>query len=280
MDVNMSERSVRRIHRQRGQTLPVWAFGILTVLTLIAFAISYGSMILWQIRAQNAADAAAQGLLSVQATQWNQTTSLLAASAVEEYRTRAIMQALLMTIRGQGGCNSSVGATGATACSTMYANLRQQYLNAVSRYTADVLLVNRVTALTYANQITQIKAALALYQKNCGQNNGGDCAFNYTLIAATQRDNAYLEDVYADCCAFVVGGGTVAPSALSGNLQPLQIELVACATVPSLFPSFFKFTAPSYTAIGRAAATTIQGTQIHVSRNDHQSADEHGLSAR
>src|SRR5580704_7977838 len=98
MDVNMNERTLRRIHRQRGQTLPVWAFGILTVLTLIAFAISYGSMVLWQIRAQNAADAAAQGLLSVQATQWNETTALLTAAAVEEYRIRAIMQATLLTI--------------------------------------------------------------------------------------------------------------------------------------------------------------------------------------
>jgi len=250
-----------RLHGQRGQTLPVWAFGILTVLTLIAFAFSYGNMLMWQIRAQNAADAAAHGLLSIQATQWNENIATLSAAAVEEYRIRNIMQALLMTIRGQGGCNSATGATGSTACSVMYQNLRQQYLNAVNRYTNDVLIINRTSALTYANQVSQIKASLALYQTNCGNNNGGDCSFDYTFIAAQPRVDQYLEDVYADCCAFVVGGGLPANAALSVNLQPMEIEIVTCANVPSLVPSFSKFTAPTFTAIGRAAATTIMSTQ-------------------
>ena len=75
----------------------------------------------------------------------------------------------------------------------------------------------------------------------------------------TPRNNNYLEDVYADCCAFVVGGSTSGHP--KTDLQPLQIEIAACATVPSMIPEFFTFTAPTFKAIGRAAATSIQSTQ-------------------
>ncbi|HVA36347.1 MAG TPA: Tad domain-containing protein [Candidatus Dormibacteraeota bacterium] len=247
-------------HGERGQTLPVWAFGSLTVLLLLAFALSYGNMLRWQIRSQNAADAAARGILSIQATQWNEMESDLQAAAVEEYRIRYILQGMLFTLRGEGGC-AQLPATGSTSCSAMYANLRQQYVDAVQRYTNDVLLIQRIAAPTFDDQVAAIKTALQQYQQNCGQANGGDCSFDYTLVAATPRVDQYLEDVYADCCNFVVGGGTAANPNMSQNFSPLQIEVVACAKVPSLLPSFFSFTAPTYAAIGRAAATTIQTTQ-------------------
>jgi predicted lysophospholipase L1 biosynthesis ABC-type transport system permease subunit len=121
------------MHAQRGQTFPVWAFGTLTVLTLLAFTLSYGNMLRYQIRAQNAADSAARGVLSIQATQWNEMSADMHAAAVEEYRIRAIIQGMLMAIRGNGGCESSVVARGPQACSVMYGNLRRQYLSATAR---------------------------------------------------------------------------------------------------------------------------------------------------
>ena len=53
-------------HAQRGQTFPVWVFGTLTVLTLLGFSVNYGNSLYWQLRAQNAADAAAQGAHAAQ----------------------------------------------------------------------------------------------------------------------------------------------------------------------------------------------------------------------
>jgi hypothetical protein len=263
MDAAMTINDARRariMHGQRGQTLPVWAFGILTVLTLVAFSLSYGSMIQWQIRAQNAADSAARGVLSIQATQWNEMESTLQAAAVEEYRIRSITQGLLMAIHGDGGCDASV-STGSASCEVIYENLRAQYLNSVSRYTSDVTLLHRIMRPTFDDQVSAVKTSLALYQQNCGQNNGGDCGFNYTLVVARPRVDQFLEDVYADCCSFVVGGGLPANPALSRNFTPMEIEVVACANVQSPFPAFLSFKAPTYTAIGRAAATTIMATQ-------------------
>ncbi len=248
-----------RLHAQRGQTLPVWAFGSLSALVMLVMILDYGSALRWQIRAQNAADAAARGLLAAQTVQWNETNSLLHAAAVEEYRIRFILRDIDEVVGGSGGCNTHSDQSDAKSCDAMYINLRGQYLDAVQRYTSDVLLLNRVSKPTQSDEITQIQNALAQYQVNCGAVNGGDCAFKYTLISATPRNNNYLEDVYADCCAFVVGGSTSGHP--KTDLQPLQIEIAACATVPSMIPSFFTFTAPTFKAIGRAAATSIQSTQ-------------------
>lgn len=240
---------------QRGQTLPIWAFGTLSVLTLLALALSYGQMISWQMRAMNAADAAAKGMLSVQTTQWNETEAALHAAAVEEYRLRITMNDLLEVIHGDGGCSSST----TPSCATLYANLRQNYLDELSRYTADVAIVGRISAPTFSEQVSEIQTALQQYQAKCGTPEGGDCAFNYTLVSATPRPTTYLEDVYADCCNMVVGGGT------SGNpkldLQPLEIEIVACATITPWVPNFWNWTGGAVNVVGRAAATSIMDTQ-------------------
>ncbi len=246
-------------HYERGQTLPVWAFGSLATLVLLFMALSFGSNLRWQMRAQNAADAAARGLLAAQTTQWNQTVATLHAAAIEEYRLRYVMHDLLLVIQGNGGCDSKSGDSGSTTCAAMYADLRQQYLDSLQRYTNDVALLNRISTPSQSQQLDTIKAALTLYQTNCGKANGGDCAFNYTLVGYQPRQDSYVEDVYSDCCAFVVGGNTsVTPKT---DLSPMEIEVVACANIPPLFKSIFNFTAPTVQAIGRAAATSIMSTQ-------------------
>jgi hypothetical protein len=249
------------LHAQRGQTFPIWAFGTLTVLLLMAFAISYGSLIQWQMRAQNAADAAAQGMLAVQTTQWNQTTSTLHAAAVEEFRLRLIMNDLLQVIRGSGGCNNAPGATGPTSCNQMYVQLRQAYFDSLQRYTNDVALIHRISAPTFANQAVAISNALQTYQSsaNCGKPSGGDCAFQYSLLPPVARANSFVENVYADCCGWTIGGNTIGNP--KGDLTPMNLQIVTCANVKWPIPSFPGFHPPAYTAIGRAAATSIMVTQ-------------------
>lgn len=244
----------RRLHLQRGQTFPIWAFGTLTVLTMLALAMSYGQMVAWQMRAMNAADAAARGMLSVQTTQWNETEAALHAAAVEEYRLRVTMNDLLEVIHGDGGCKGST-----PNCATLYANLRQNYLDSLSRYTNDVAIVGRVSTPTWTDQVSQIQSALAQYQVNCGTTSGGDCSFDYTLVEATPRPSTYTEDVYADCCNMVVGGGTSGHPKL--DLSPMQIEIVACARVHPWVPTFWNWSGSAVNVVGRAAATSIMDTQ-------------------
>lgn len=282
--------------------LPIWAFGTLTVLTMLALALSYGQMVTWQMRAMNAADAAARGMLSVQTTQWNETESALHAAAVEEYRLRVTMDDLLEVMHNSGGCNtygestlsqsqaspSSPGSyfaqpfyrgggggstptpsptasptasptPNAQSCVTLYAALRQNYFDELTRYTNDVTVLGRLSTPTWSTQVQEIKSALAQYQADCGTTAGGDCAFDYTVVEVTPRPTTYLEDVYADCCSFVVGGGT------SGNpkldLTPMEIEVVACAKITPWVPSFWHWGGAAVDVVGRAAATSIMASQ-------------------
>ncbi|MGH7736793.1 MAG: pilus assembly protein TadG-related protein [Candidatus Tyrphobacter sp.] len=288
---------------QRGQTFPIWSFGTLTVLTMLALSLSYGQMIRWQMRATNAADAAARGMLSIQTTQWNETEAALQASAVEEYRLRLTMNDLLEVIRGNGGCNDNgasnlsggsqqqyddpsrnpepfwhgggnptpspspapsasptAGPTpNAQSCVTIYQTLRQNYLDSLTRYTNDVAVLGRLSTPTWATQVAQIKAALTQYQANCGTPSGGDCAFDYTLVEVTPRPTTYLEDVYADCCSFVVGGGTSGDPKL--DLTPAEVEVVACAKTTPWVPSFWHWSGGPVDVVGRAAATSIMASQ-------------------
>lgn len=247
------------MNSQRGQTFAVWAFGTLSVLLLTIFSLSYGTVIQWQMRAQNAADAAAQGMLSVQTSQWNEMISTLHASAIEEYRLRYITNDLLQVTRGTGGCDPTYGSTSNTSCDQMYLLLRQAYLDSLTRYTNDVALMQRIDNPTFGQQVTTIQNALAVYQSNCGSPTGGDCAFDYSLVGSQPRQNSLVEDVYADCCAFTVGGGTSGDP--KQDLQPMEIEIATCANVNWPVGSFLGFNLPSFTAVGRAAATSIQVTQ-------------------
>src|SRR5438270_8732 len=87
-----------RLERQRGQTMPFWVVGVLIVLTLLFFVANYGASIIWQIRAQNAADSAASTALTVQANLWNEENTILYSASLDEYRLRALNQAILNTI--------------------------------------------------------------------------------------------------------------------------------------------------------------------------------------
>jgi hypothetical protein len=251
------------LEAQRGQTFPVWVFGTLTVLTLLGFSVNYGNSLYWQLRAQNAADAAAQGALSIQATRWNAMLSDLHAATVEEYRLRYLVRdlALMSSTAAPANTSCSTSAPGPTNCSTIYANLVAQYVAAANRYTRDVQTMEALSAPTFTTDENDIKTAVANLQSNCSANSGGDCGFDYTVINPTTRTTA-LSDVKSDCCGSTVGGGLVSPAGLNTSLNPMQIEVITCADVKPLFPSALSWvTAPTYTAIGRAAATTVMATQ-------------------
>ncbi|HEV3154401.1 MAG TPA: Tad domain-containing protein [Candidatus Baltobacteraceae bacterium] len=251
---------VLTVNAQRGQTFPVWAMGSLSCMVLLAMVLNYGNMLTWQFRAQNAADSAARGLLAAQTTQWNQTLTALHAAAIDEYRIRNILRDLDEVVNGEGGCNGG-DYHDIHSCDAMYLNLRGQYMDAVQRYTADALLIHRVATPNQATQIANMNAALTQMQKTgvCGTANGLDCGFTYALVGTQARDDNYLEDVYSDCCTFVVGGGT--SSNPKPDLTPMEVEVVACANVSTLIPAFFNTQAPTFSAIGRAAATSIMANQ-------------------
>ncbi|HEY0613552.1 MAG TPA: pilus assembly protein TadG-related protein [Candidatus Elarobacter sp.] len=238
--------------RSRGQTLPIWSLGIAGALVLAFAAVQYGDTLRWQIRAQNAADAAATAALSVQTQTWNQQLSLLYAASLEEWRIRNLLSGMQAAAYGDPGCG------GAAGCQATFVALKNEYLRAVARYTQDVQLVNRTSQYTAAQAQADARGLIKQLQDNCGKANGGDCAFAYNVIQVQPR--TVVNDVEEDGGAWVINNPGVNATVRQDNL-PMQIEIVTCAKVAPIVPAFLGFQPPTFTAVGRAAATSAMVTQ-------------------
>jgi hypothetical protein len=289
------ERNAMNAHRyERGQTIPIWIGGILTSFMLMFFGLNYANAIRWQIRAQNAADAAAQGLLAIQTERWNLMLQTLYAANVEEYRSRQLLNGLLLSIDDSGGCTVPVnplnGTTDNGQCNETYITLNQAFQKSTARYTTDVQLLNDISVpATNANWVNDVQAMLTHMQDPSHCNNdrttlsqysldpsGGDCAFKYTIAGGVSNGIAYrtgLEAVQEDAYVNLVPGlGRTAslsnPYENSANdsentslFDPAEIDIVTCAIVQPLVSGIGPFKAQPYYAVGRAAATAVQVEQ-------------------
>jgi hypothetical protein len=236
----------------RGQTLPIWAMGIAGALVLAFAAMQYGEVLRWQVRAQNAADAAASAALAVQTQTWNQQLALVYAAAVEEWRIKNLLNGMQAAAYNDPGCAAS-------GCQATFDALKREYMRAVARYTTDVQLVNRTSQYTIAQAQSDAQAMVKQLSTNCGKANGGDCAFAYNVVRVQAR-TAPVNTVEQDGGAWVINNpGT--PATVKPDYTPAQIEVVTCAKVAPIVPSFLGFTPPTFTAIGRAAATSAGVTQ-------------------
>ncbi len=222
---------LKNLERQRGQTMPFWVVGILIVLTMLFFVANYGASIIWQIRAQNAADSAASTALTVQANLWNEENTILYSASLDEYRLRAINQAILNTINnGAGG-----GCAGVTsACDNDYKSLVAEYNAALSGYTADVQLLRQGNNFTEGGQQADVKKAQGHIGSNCA---AGDymCSFDYTALDVSNGN----------------GQG-------NGKSLPTQADYVACKNIAYIAPLLFKLSNnASYKVVGRGAAAIV-----------------------
>lgn len=244
-------------HAQRGQVLPIWAFGIIAMLVLTLGVVRYADIVRWQIRAQSAADAAVQAALALQTQQFNEMTSTLYAASVEEYRIRGLLYAMELAAYGDGGCSAD------GSCQRRYAALYQAYTKAVARYHDEVLLLNRVTAnMDAATMRSDAGALVAGLKTNCGQPGGGDCAFAYTMLDFHPRTPVYT--VLMDARAFVkpsMGQHMTEATGVNPSLVPAQAEVAVCADVPSPVPALFGFQPKPFRVIARAAATAVMAEQ-------------------
>jgi len=243
-------------HAQRGQVLPLWAFGTMSLLAMCFFLFQYATTIRWQVRAQTAADAAAAAALSVQTLQWNQEMMALHAASVEEYRIRRLIGTLLLVARHSGGC-SSAPSTSAGVCANDFAVLQPQLVAAVKRYGDDIALLHQLAYPSAASQQTDAATIVQALQANCGTPLGGDCAFGYTMTAYSQRSD--MQAVTETPSEINVGAGTI-PS-ISANVEPARTEVVVCRDVKPIVPSILGLKLPTFRAIGRAAATTAMVTE-------------------
>jgi hypothetical protein len=254
------------MERQRGQTLPLALGGVIAIIIFGFFALNYANTLRWQIRAQSAADSAAQAMLALQTQQFNVMTQTLYAAAVEEYRLRHILNGMVLASHNQGGC--AYGNWGqlhsATGCDTIESALQNQYTASVERYTGDVLSLHKVTVnMNFSNFQADALALLAQIQ-SCSGSLAGDCAFTYGTPIIIKRTD--MEAVFMDANGVLkpspdnqtVLASTVGTPPLNTDFfAPAQVEVYACATVPSLIPSFLGWTFPPFKAVARGAATPV-----------------------
>lgn len=231
---------VNRLQTQRGQTLPFWVIGILVVLSMVFVIANYASAVAWQVRAQNAADAAASGVLSVQANVYNEYSTILYATAVDEYRVRALNQAILNAVN-HVDCTAGSGGT----CEQNYNSLVSAYDNAVYSFTEDIHLLDQANNMSQAGQSTDQRKALTKI------NDGSQCSTATTDYA----------------CSFyftVLDASSTAPTGKGNNGGYVaggdnEVDLVACKNVPyfasGLFPAIKG--AATYEVLGRAAAAIV-----------------------
>ncbi|MDQ2908825.1 MAG: Tad domain-containing protein [Candidatus Eremiobacteraeota bacterium] len=191
------------MRHQRGQVLPMWAMGTIATLVLTFLALNYANAVRFQVRAQNAADSAAQAVVAIQAERWNLMTETLYASNVEEYRMRRMLDAMLLSINYSGGCSAKTGYIGNNpypggnelafnfpleptksnpyltteffakftdegTCSRAYTDFHSQFTRSFNRYTNDIKYLNDVTALaTYDNWQKDANSLLVTLATDC-----------------------------------------------------------------------------------------------------------------
>jgi hypothetical protein len=250
-----------RAECQRGQVFPMWLGAIFAMLVVLFFTLNYAYVLRWQVRAQNAADAAAQAMLTLQTQQYNQLEMMLYASAVEEFRVRRLLNALLLAAHQQGGCPD------AASCESVYEGLRPPFLQSVQRYTNDVVVTNRIAAnLNFDTMKADAQALLGRLgaASACDGGTGGDCAFDYDLIDLSPR-TAGLETVEMDALGILKPSFAEHTPAATVNPElfaPAQVEVAVCAVVPPLIDvSIFGFKPQPFRVIGRAAATAVMVEQ-------------------
>jgi hypothetical protein len=262
---------------ERGQTFPIWISSIVAALVLLWFTLDYANTIKWQVRAQNAADAAAASLLSAQTTRFNQMEMTLYSLALDEWRIRNLIDSMNMTVTGAGGCQTQAPTytngiyNPLSACAVAYGTLRTAFVEALARYTYETQMLQTIQQnATFAKESTEIQNVINAQNGGtlCGAPNGWDCAFTYTLVpAATLQSRAqvwtvdqYYQDVGGSFYGFIEWeNGTQA--VINPNFLPARLEIVACAKITPPISNFFQLHAQPFTAVGRAGATAVAATQ-------------------
>jgi hypothetical protein len=268
-------------HRSRGQVFPLWIVAVLTTLTLSFLALDYGNSVRYQIRAQNAADAAAQALMSIQTQRFNETTMMLYASNVEEFRLRNLLNGILLSLSNSGGCTLTSTTNSVSACNAVASALIPNYIASSNRYTADAGRLNdAASSMSLANWEADARLKLAKLTTYCNSDTttipkagGGDCGpaipgsgLKYTLNFIGTRNNGINQvgnstyDVYVPNLGLTMNTNGLNAANENPSVDPGFVDVTACITVPPIIPTFGFLHLTPVQVMGRAGATAVAMT--------------------
>jgi hypothetical protein len=219
-------------HHERAQSIPFWTFATIGMLAILMFVLNYAASVTWSVRAQSAADSAAAAGLSVQANVENETTTILYATAIDEYRLRALNAAILNTINHNGGCDPAPGGS----CEQDYNVLTYAFNQVQASYLKDVQLLGQADQFTQGGQLqSEVKAATAGYSAI-------DPTFAYTSTATQSKGKNHFSGdpiVEVMACRNVpyVGFGLLGPAAATFRAVAHGSAAIAPASVETFLPS-------------------------------------------
>jgi len=251
----------RQSHRQRGQVAPLWGLAAFFLIVLGLQLCNYGQLLGWQVRAQNAADAAAQAALIPQANAWNSMELALYDAAVDEYRLWWLTNAYRTIESESGGCQtrpptgSLVGKV-PNSCYNLFVELFDPYFRAASRYYDEVgELHNQTYAATFPFFQSQASAVVTWLGSHCATPTqaGGDCAFAYSLTSFKPRTGLYGVRMFAGPQS--VGHINALASINTSIYSPAVAEVTVCHTVTPFLSTFLGF--PPQRVVARGAATSV-----------------------
>lgn len=210
------------LNRQRGQTMPFWLITMVVALALTFFLMDYMNIIGWQVRAQNAADAAVGAALSARVNVLNQESTLLYTSSVDEYRMRYLAQGMINAIN-RIGCSDTDPSQ--PNCQNVYSALLTEYNAALNAYQGVGQLIQEANNFTQGGQTNNGNDEQQLVNSLGKSNNDG---FVYTILS---------------------------PSAKQSTGYPGNVDLVACKSVTYQAWKLLQMKSATFQAVGHAAGS-------------------------
>jgi hypothetical protein len=215
----------------RGQSIPFWTFATISMLVMMLFVWNYQLNLTWQIRAQNAADSAAAAAHATLASVYNEETMLVYAAAVDEFRLRALNQAMINAIDQHGGCELVAGQ-----CANDFNTLFTAFQGAEKAYQNDIALLGQANNFTQGGQ-SAVSSAVSALNGSCPGNTLLDCAFSYYFVGLSKSH----------------GRG-------KNQKDTPIVEVAACRNVPWLGGSLLGLTLPTFQAVAIGTAAIAQRT--------------------
>lgn len=231
--------------RERGQTIPFWAFATLGMLALALTVLNYGSQLYWNVRAQNAADSAAAASVAVQTNIWNEESTILYATAVDEYRLRSLNQAVLNTLNQNGGCITS-STTASNSCNQMFIVLKAAYNQAQQNFQKDVALLAQADQFTQGGQNAQANDAKQVVGTCSNGNGNGGGGGNGNGNGNVKGTSNAIDPAF--CYTIVIGNDG------SNPLQPHTAAVIACRNVSYVGRSLINLTASTFQGVASSAS--------------------------
>jgi len=248
-------------HAERGQTIPFWAVGSITVLVALMFLLNFTDTIRWHIRAQNAADVAATAALAADADQNNQITMAQYTLAVDEYRIRSMMESMINAANGQGGCESTQDDTGVD-CDNAYDQEPGVFDAAVNDYATTLAQLQQIYAAPGPSPMP-LPTPSGQPQQQYPQAPAGSAAVAaWSMVASDQYcwDNQASAAPHAFDCSFQYNANGDFMQTGLGSAH--YVDIVTCRNVNVAVPAFLGLGSHTmFQAVGRAAATLAPVTE-------------------